>query len=352
MKNRIKTIISKKIIKPFLINLEFIKYCKNCKKNNLNKYILFGTPIHGNIGDHAITVAEVELLKDLNITPFEVSSFERGLIIKKIKKNINKNDIIFINGGGFMGNQWLAEEKMIREVVNTFSDNKVIIFPQTAFYKNDEKGQKEFEISFNIYNKHKNLFICAREKITYEFLKNTYKNATILFVPDIVLYLNEYNFNNKRDGVLFCMRSDPEKSLTDQNSLEIINIIKKHFTNIEYTDTVTLEGIKSSKRNKAFINKLEQFSKSSLVITDRLHGMIFAAITNTPCIVFSNYNHKVKGVYNWIKDLDYIYFIEDINLLDDVISNFKNKKFEDKYNDLNIKNNFNILKEAIESGKN
>lgn len=352
MKNKLKVIISKKIIKPLLININFIKYCRKCNKQKINKYILFGTPIHGNIGDHAITIAEEELLKDMNIMPFEVSSFERHFIIKKIKKSINKNDVIFINGGGFMGNQWLEEEKMIREVVNTFMDNKVIIFPQTAFYKNDEKGKKEFNISYDIYSKHNNLYICAREKTTYEFLKNTYQNVKVLFVPDIVLYLQEYNFNNQRDGVLFCMRSDPEKSLSEQNSSEIINIIKKHFTNIEYTDTVTLAGIKASKRKQAFINKLEQFSKSSLVITDRLHGMIFAAITNTPCIVFSNYNHKVKGVYEWIKELDYIYFIEDVNLLDEVINNFKNKKFEDKYNDLNIKNKFNILKEAIENGKN
>lgn len=43
-----------------------------------------------------------------------------------------------------------------------------------------------------------------------------------------------------------------------------------------------------------------------MVITDRLHGMIFAAITGTPCIAFDNISKKVSGVYKWIESLEYI----------------------------------------------
>ena len=57
--------------------------------------------------------------------------------------------------------------------------------------------------------------------------------------------------------------------------------------------------------------KMDDMRKSSLVITDRLHGMIFAVITGTPCIVFSNYNHKVKGTYEWISYLPYAKYVEN-----------------------------------------
>ena len=40
---------------------------------------------------------------------------------------------------------------------------------------------------------------------------------------------------------------------------------------------------------------LKKYRKCQLVITDRLHGMIFAAITSTPCIALGNYNHKIKS---------------------------------------------------------
>ncbi|MDK8210749.1 polysaccharide pyruvyl transferase family protein, partial [Bacillus subtilis] len=53
-----------------------------------------------------------------------------------------------------------------------------------------------------------------------------------------------------------------------------------------------------------------KFKAAEVVLTDRLHGMIFCAITRTPCIVFNNYNHKIESSYNdWLKDLKYIKFI-------------------------------------------
>ena len=49
------------------------------------------------------------------------------------------------------------------------------------------------------------------------------------------------------------------------------------------------------------------------MITDRLHSMIFCAITGTPCVVINSKSPKVRGCYEWIKELDYIQFCDDIN---------------------------------------
>ena len=62
-------------------------------------------------------------------------------------------------------------------------------------------------------------------------------------------------------------------------------------------------------RKKEVKNKLEQFKKAKLIITDRLHGMIFATITATPCIAFGNSNGKVKNVYGWLKHNEYIKYV-------------------------------------------
>ena len=52
--------------------------------------------------------------------------------------------------------------------------------------------------------------------------------------------------------------------------------------------------------------------------------MIFAAITETPCIVVNSLSPKIRGCYEWLKELDYIGFAEDIetipSLLDRVSS--------------------------------
>lgn len=58
---------------------------------------------------------------------------------------------------------------------------------------------------------------------------------------------------------------------------------------------------------------LNEFRRASLVITDRMHGMIMAAITNTPCIVMESLDKKILGSYEWIKKLEYIQFVDHAN---------------------------------------
>jgi pyruvyl transferase EpsI len=69
----------------------------------------------------------------------------------------------------------------------------------------------------------------------------------------------------------------------------------------------------SDQREKELNRIWGAFRESKLVITDRLHGMIFCAITNTPCIAINNNNGKVKDVYfSWLKDLNYIRITDHI----------------------------------------
>ena len=41
--------------------------------------------------------------------------------------------------------------------------------------------------------------------------------------------------------------------------------------------------------------------------------MIFAALTATPCVAFDNSSNKVTGVYEWIKSLDYIKIVDNVD---------------------------------------
>ena len=81
------------------------------------------------------------------------------------------------------------------------------------------------------------------------------------------------------------------------------------------------------------------------MITDRLHGMIFCAISENPCIVFGNYNQKVKGAHEKINNLPYIKHIDsmdNINLEIDNLLKIRDRwldflmiELKIKYNDLN-----------------
>lgn len=333
-----------KILQFFYIK-KYKRYRKMCRKNNYREWIIFNSPIHSNIGDHAIILAEYKILEKMKIYPFEVSTYHNKYYFDYIKKHINNNAIISITGGGFIGSQWIEEEKSVNSVVNTFYKHKIVIFPQTIYFKEDDIGKKEKKKSIEIFAKAKDLIIFARENKTYEFAKETYKNAKVLLAPDMVLYLNEINCKDRKNGILFCLRNDVEGKFSEEEKKILENILKKFGKMIKHTDTVVKYPINAKKREEEVLNKIKEFSTSEIVITDRLHGMIFAAITDTPCIVFGNYNYKVEGVYQWIKNVkNNILFEHDIyNIENDIRIIMDNPEKENK----KFTYDFNIVENTL-----
>ena len=60
------------------------------------------------------------------------------------------------------------------------------------------------------------------------------------------------------------------------------------------------------------MKKWSVFAGAQLVVTDRLHGMIFSLIMGTPCIVLGNNHHKVKATYATFKDCKYLQYAENV----------------------------------------
>ena len=273
---------------------------------------------------------------------------ESGLVkwfSKILKILISYKDLILINGGGYIGSLWINEEEMFRKVVTTFKKNNIIVFPQTIYFSNDEYGKKVLLESQKIYGDLKNLTVCCREKYSYEFMKREFPKVNILLVPDIVLYLDCIESDFERKDALFCIRQDKEKIKYNLKSVK--NYLKQKYNyEIDYTDTVIDSKIYPNQRQKILYNKFNQFSKYKIIVTDRLHGMIFAYLTHTPCIVLENKSYKVKGVYVWIKDSNRVNLCineqEALKYIDNLIDYSKNI-------DINLKEKFNVLISRITS---
>jgi pyruvyl transferase EpsI len=127
-------------------------------------------------------------------------------------------------------------------------------------------------------------------------------------------------------------------------------VVGRYRSNITLTDTQLDHHVSIDDRALELKRMIDIIRNSELVITDRLHGMIFCAITSTPCIVMSNYNYKVSGVYEWIKDLKYVSFLEldDASSLDYIIRDMLELKREDcKYDREGMLDKFLPLKEVL-----
>lgn len=314
--------IFKKIINKIKITIGkiylYMKFLFQSLSPNKKIYIL-GTPIHGNIGDQAIIYAEKEFLRE-NFNEYKVIEVESKMVkkvINYINKNLKKDDIVTVHGGGFIGSLWLDEEKMFRLVNERVDSDKILVLPQTVYFSNDEYGKNVLADSQKSYGNSKKLIISCREKYSYDFMKKNFPEVSVLLMPDIVLYLDKIKNNFKRNNVIFCVRNDKEKIAHNYNIIEKI-FIEDYYMNIDYTDTVINKNIYDFNRKKIILKKLEQIGKHKFMVTDRLHGMVFAYLTNTPCIVFENKSYKVKGIYEWLKKNESLKLVSDNTPLDEI----------------------------------
>ncbi len=320
---------------------EYIKTIKYLKTPIGKKVYVIGTPEHSNLGDSAIVISEKYFLTKCGLSSKRVKeiTFEEYTNNRKyIRSLINKNHLICHVGGGNMGNQWIKEEYFHRMLIEDFKFNEQIIFPQTIFYDDSSKGKMEMNNSISVYDK-KNLTIAARERTSYEIMCSIYPKAKIILVPDIVLYagvkaFSMLNDSFEKEGVLLCFRDDAEKKMSDADQSYVRDFLIKN--DYKFTNTDMHANVKVTKLNRSELvkNKIEEFLRSQVVVTDRLHGMILSVITETPCIVFGNYNHKIKGTYDFIKNLGYVKYVENIKDFDDVffeMVHLKNCKYDNGF---------------------
>ncbi|MFT8323229.1 MAG: polysaccharide pyruvyl transferase family protein [Bacillus sp. (in: firmicutes)] len=303
---------------------------------NKKKMIVMQTPNHGNLGDQAIAYAQKKFIKDhfKDYTYLEVSFNDVVKGTKNIQKVLNDEDIIFIHGGGNMGDMYLNEEYIRRYIIKKYKNNKIVSFPQTISFSSNYIGKKELKKTQKIYKNCQNLVLIAREMKSYLLMKKYFDSNQIILTPDIVLSLDKRT-NSKRKGVLTCFRSDQEKVMNTDFKSALLKKLKDEYQQVTVSDTVVNNMIFSDTRDIELNKIWSKFKQADVVLTDRLHGMIFCVITGTPCIVFKNANHKIEASYNdWLQSIHYIKFIDtnDVKIVNEVMEVIEKVKKASKEN--------------------
>lgn len=306
------------------------------------KIFLLMEPEYGNIGDQAIAYATEEYLKDYFPEYCLVRVTENNTFrhMKTLQRICTLEDLVVLQGGGNMGSLYPQIERLRRFCIKCFPNNLIISMPTTATYRDNRIGKKELSKSRKVFDSHKNLLLLAREQFTFEFMKSNF-NAKCMLVPDIVVYLaNKIEpLTAKRNCNMICIRKEMESVLSVHERNMFVRNILDRFPDALLYDTEIKRTVDPDVRDLEVLSMLNQFSRSEIVITDRMHGMIFAAITGTPCVVLKSLDKKIEGTYQWMKKLDFIKFVTTFSI-DDVnsaisllegIQSCKPAEFEDDY---------------------
>lgn len=302
-------------------------------KKTKNIYYLMA-PSFGNVGDEAIVESSILYLKDMffEFTLVVIDYVDTLQTLQEIKRICKKEDIIVLQGGGNIGTLYYDAERMREFILEKFPNTTIISMPQSIFFSNDQQGKRRLDRCKKTYNSHSNFIIIAREQYSYEIMMHEFSNCKVLLNPDIVFYLSKIINSdeiNERSGIMTCLRTDKEDILKNKRFSIIHNLAEK-YDDLIISDTCVSRNIPNEIRTNEVFSLINQFKKMRIIITDRLHGMVLAALTNTPCIVMPSIDKKVIGTYNWIQDIDFVKFINknDIDDITKIVEEMLIQKYE------------------------
>ncbi|HKO80772.1 MAG TPA: polysaccharide pyruvyl transferase family protein [Chitinophagaceae bacterium] len=296
-------------------------------------YCLLDVPNHYNIGDQLICEGELAYLERL---PFK-RQYMANLTYCDFKR-IPSNGLILLHGGGNFGDIWRWHQKFKTQVISAFPGSKIIILPQTVYYKDNDLLLRDAQL----FNQHPDLTICARDTTSYDILKKHFTNNTILLVPDMAfcLDLEKYNNNAETNNILILKRQDKElsqsfdvKALKDRihtrKKIEVRdwppmerNMGTKVKNALSKADDIISTLLVKKPGFKNIINHSYGFKRRDLskwymlqgidfinnydeIYTTRLHGYILSVLLDKKVNLIDNSYGKNSTFYNtWMKEFE------------------------------------------------
>lgn len=300
--------------------LRALLYSKDMVLPPAPRAFLFLAADYGNIGDLAITAAQKQFLlrfaPQYQVVIVPISATRE--VLRSIRRQIEACDLITIIGGGNMGSLYPDIEELRQLVIRSFPCNRVICFPQTLDWDESKSSRIALEKIVSVYSSHPDLYLFARETVSYSRLNEIFAGRTsvkVRLVPDIVLSATGHDLGaticKTQRGALLCLRNDKERSLNEEDHLALQNALAVADLEIETTDThAGGSRLPTERCAQLLTDKMTQFHGARLIVTDRLHGMILAALSGTPCLVLPNSNHKIRQTaQDWLADVHQVRFL-------------------------------------------
>lgn len=291
-----------------------------------NDYVYLDLPYHPNIGDTLIWEGTRSFLKTIPYKCLYSTSCNEFHY-----KVLSSNIIILLHGGGNFGDLYRKHSNFRKKIIELYPENRIIILPQTAYYEN--KSLLRDDITF--YSKHSNVIICARERYSYNLLKENFKNK-VLLLPDMAFFIDlHFSDNKKCNKALYLRRMD--KEYVENN----ISLIPKDVDTHDWPtyerfifSLFTLDKLLALLRHTIKIFSPRIFStisdnfrlyfyrpiyihigisflqKYSTIYTTRLHVLILGFLLKKNIYIMNNSSGKVLNFYNtWLSDINNIHLL-------------------------------------------
>lgn len=265
---------------------------------------LLMTPRYRNYGDHLIAFSERMLLDSAGVdSVIEIPYEDCQALGDAFGTVVRPTDPVFFTGGGYLGDLWLGLEGTAERILESLGPgNRVFFFPESLFYSSS--GCERFETAVKATKAR--TIVSAREKASFERLGRSLDPNNVKLLPDVGLLVRRSDLlpaapDRAESSALVCLRRDKESLQGAGFGLELTAALDSCGLAIAAVDTHDPVGeIESNDRRGELAALACRFGEASLVVTNRLHGMVLAMIMGTPCVALDNISGKVSGVARWV----------------------------------------------------
>ena len=287
-------------------------------------YILTPTASLKNLGDHAQVIA-IRSWFSQHFPQHHVVEVNKNEAIYgqwMLKRSVKEGDLIFLHSGGNLGDRGVWSERGRRLVINNFRTNKIVSLPQTIFFSDSAQGYRERAESQKIYNAHPLLTIMSRDQKSHAIARELFHNANHLLVPDFVnlLSLKFFGLDDRQPRVgstLAIIRNDQESAFQGRGGGVIKNLVSGK---VSITDTQTKLPLPSFARKFMVARFVRSIQGFEVVVTDRLHGLIFSILANRPTVVLGTRDHKLEASFEWFDANSAALFSRDVDEVPELLS--------------------------------
>jgi pyruvyl transferase EpsI len=318
----------------------FTRYFRGRQRTNSTRTIYWigpFSPIHANVGDHAQTLGVQKYLKDEFEDHRIIKIFRDSISAKKLSNMASKlraSDLVFLHSSGDFGSLHdvpshhtgrLSFPEIRRQLVTKSPVCKVINLPTTAFYGNNESAKISLNRDRDVFSGSRLTVLC-REEMSLRVLRENL-SCESRFFPDFVFYLKPKPFIVEREGALVILRNDKEALLAEVQKQDVVEALRKSYSEVELKDIMhASHTIPDFILENYMDNVFRQFQKRELIVTDKMHGMITAVITRTPCIALSGgIPHKIKAYKPFLSGA--VQFIEHVCEIEDAVQYIRNSEY-------------------------
>jgi len=261
-------------------------------------------PVHNNVGDLLIHQGADAFLADYGysvVGRFSMHDFTRrgredeaSVVLKPSIRDldvlVDRGCAIVLHGGGNFGDIW-PQFQMFRElIIARYPEAPVVVLPQTIHFDSAAQRQR----SARLLSAHRQLYIFVRDRESLSFLREA--NAGGELMPDMAHQLwerPELAVSGPEAGTLVVRRRDREScnmSAAEQFDWDELNgsasrlalrgLRKWQTIDNPLRHLVPNYALWRIYRDSLVARAVARFKPYAVIDTDRLHGMILAALMN------------------------------------------------------------------------